>query len=435
MRKLYISAAALLAAVSLNAASLHIIEGDIDVGGYMPECISPSGKYVAGSTQPMAMFMAEWAIDDIFLVTVNDGSSFENFGAELRSVNDSGIAVGFDDNGAVMVDLTTREYKLLQPVNYSENIYDAIADAVTQDGEIVSGAVVDSHWAPTACYWENGERNTLPTPSESELGFKAEGSRALLMDSRGDVIVGYMVDRFNTHPMIIWKRGADGSYTCDPVCTKWFGDDKEFVWFEPKALSPDGKKVAMQLMYATESIDDPLFEKIFIGIYDIESEELTVVKPNGENGIEFGQTLNMFNHAISNNGFMVGWVLTDYGDRLAFIMDPKDLQPKLLSEVFPEIEKLLEYDSIGEHALSGISADGRYICGMGVKISGGIVAYEGYVLDTENPDAGVSMVKGDANGNDFVYNLNGLKIANGLEHLNGLDKGIFIHKGKKYRLK
>ena len=436
MKKTTLIISALLLYMASPAATLHILDG-IEIGGYMPECISPDGTYIGGSTQPMAMFVGEWQNNDIFLVTTSEGSAFENYGAEIISVNNSGIGVGFDDNGAVMVDLKTRSYSIIERTNPGKDIYDAIADAITEDGATIAGMVEGANLEPSPVYWENGKLNYLPVPSDEELGFKTAGSRARFMSQDGSVIVGTMVDRFSTRPMVIWNRQADGSYLCNPVCAKYFGDDNEFVWFEPKGLSPDGSKVAMQLMYATEGPEAPLFEKMFLGIYDVTTDNLTVIKPDGENGIEFGQTLNMFSHCISNNGTVVGWIVTDMADRLAFIKPAGESQPKLLSEVYPEVDKLLEYDEIGEHALSGISADGRYICGMGVNADYEIAIYEGYVLDTGAADAGIeNIVQQPEDGTYRVYNLQGVKVmeTKDLSLLNSLPQGIYLINGKKVLL-
>ena len=395
MKNFILSLSLLFAAGPLYSQSISILEGGPNVGGYMPECISPDGTYVGGSTLATAMFISEWADNNTFLVTTLYGSSFANYGAEIRSVNNSGLGVGFDDNGAVVVDFANEQYKVIQKVNTSEGIYDAIADAVSEDGSVISGVVVGAGWFADASVWIDGELQYLPLPAFSEVGFQYEGSRAAYMSSDASVIVGFLVDGLNTRPMVVWHRQDDGSYICDPVCKNYFEPgtgDNLYRRFSPLALSPDGSKVAMMLQVNSGTSDSS--SENLLGIYNVSDGTVEPVYIDGKHGIPAGSLCEVYDHGISDDGTVVGWYYNMFEDRLAFIMYPDEMQPMPLSRAFPELEKLAEYDEIGEHALSGISADARYICGMGVveDPSFGYI-YEGYVLDTQgSPESGVGEI-------------------------------------------
>lgn len=432
MKKLYsLALIALGGIMSANAQSITTLDAGARFGGYMPQAISPNGQYVGGSTFVWAMFLSEWQTgkDYVFLQGLSP-SNYENYGAEIRAINDQGIGVGYDDNGGVMVNIKDGEYNLFQPIG-KNGVGDALVNGITADGTIIVGAAANMSLYYTAAYWENGTLKYLPIPSDTELGFRTWGSRALCVSNDGSVIVGCVVPDMPTNPMVMWTRQEDGSYVCNPICIEYFNPDlsKEFVWFEPLAMNHNGTKVAMKLMYAVTDRTSPFFETMLLGVYDIATNKVRVVIPDGNHGYTLNSSFDMFLDGISDDGTCVGWGISSIGDRLAFIMYPDEMQPILLSKAFPTVTELVEFDNNGDNLVSGISADGRYICGMYWSNDRGVEV--GYVLDTQD-NAGVEGILDDAVKDKSVYNLQGVKVADSLE---GLPKGIYIVGGKKVAVK
>lgn len=411
---LFLSATALA-----DEPSLTVIEGGEAYGGYMPECISGNGTYVGGSTFMQAMFMSEWQQQDSFAVT--EGSEYANYGAEIRSVTNDGIGAGFDDTGALTFNFATKEITYLTKVN--KNLFsDAAADGISADGSVVVGYVIPKGEDPTAAYWENGELQLLTIPTYEEVGFDILGSRALLISDDAQTIVGYLVDKRATNPMIIWHRQADGTYECDAVCARYFcvpneGIDNEFIRFTPMSLSHNGKLVLMNVTYN----DIKRYGDWFLAYYDIEKDELTVSTFNEEYGISPESYLFSMLHGISDKGTSVGYFETENG-RTSFIMYADEMQPRLLVDEYPLADFSI-FEENGENAVSGISADGRYICGMGSDYSEIYKGYYfvGYVLDRgESEDSSVKAI-GEENvltGETEFYTIDGIRVSAPVKGLN-----------------
>lgn len=405
---------AMSASLMADEYSLTVIDGGARYGGFMPECVSPNGKYAGGSTFIQAMFMSEWQEQDTYVVTDN---AFADMGAEIRSITDSGLGVGFDDEGALTFDFVQKKITYLTKID-GVKIRDAVADAVNADGTLITG-YVSSNASAAAVYWEDGELKYLPVPSATEAGFVFDGSRAMLVSEDATVIVGYLIDKLATYPMVIWHRQADGSYKCDPVCNQYFGEPgttKEFLRFNPMSLSPDGRTVLMKVTYNTEE-DSNLAH---LAYYDIASGNLTVSVNSGEYGVD--PTANLFSmlHGLSNGGTSVGYYVYD-GGRSSFIMYADDMQPRRLSMEYP-LEEFDFFEENGENVVSGISADGRYISGMGTEYSYEFMSYYyvGYVFDRgeSDPDTAVGKIESDGGAVSGIYTVDGIKVERPVKGLN-----------------
>lgn len=410
MKRFLLISVGLIFCIGLNAQTITVLEDGEVFGGFMPQTISPNGMYVGGSSYAGMMFISNWADNNNMVVDESYGSIYENYGSEIRGISDNGIGVGFDDRGAVIVDIDNDSYKILMDIEPSKGVNDVLASSITADGSLIVGSVIDSNYNPVPVYWENEVLNYLPLPEGVDLGFNPEGYSAQQVTSDGSIIMGYAVDNFSTYPLVLWLRQEDGSYLCDPVFKDYFEGGKgtkEFLRFRGLSINRCGSSIIMKVQYNSE---DPEYMGVnFLALYTIADKKLEIIKVDGEHGIEPDVDFDVWFDGISDNNTVVGWYISSDGGRYPFIMYGDELQPTKLSLAFPDLEKLQVYDESQEHALSGISADGRYICGMGVDYSDyyHTYIYEGYVIDTQSDDAGVSSVNLGAQRPDAYYGIDG----------------------------
>ena len=451
MKKIFTTGLLSLLAVAAAGAvepSITLLEGGIFYGGFMPEDISPNGKYVCGSTfGAQAGFLSEWAKQDTKVFLEEDGSSYLDYGCDLPFITNAGVAIGFDDIGAIKVDFNSKSIERLNLSDLSINVAAGQPDQMTEDGSIIVGLAyyarkINSDFGGEqakhtidnqAAYWENGVCHLLPVPTEEELGYYYLGSRARCISADGSVIMGSITDRLATNPMVLWFRQPDGTYKLDPVCMKYFSDIKyndgtykEFVMFRADAMNSNGTKVALSVRRAPE-YGKPITDGHHLAIYDIPTGELTVIDINGENGIDPETWLQVYFNGISDNGTVVGSYENSVGGYSGFILYPDDMQPRNLKDVFHEIGELEDFDDIGSNSVSSISADGRYVAGMGwtIDLQYNTGYYLGYVLDTgtANSDGpvedSVEAIEAAPEGEPQYYNLQGIR-------LDAPDKGVNI---------
>ena len=316
-------------------------------------------------------------------------------------------------------------------IDFTNGVNDVLANSITSDGSIIVGSVIDSQYNPIPVYWENEVLNYLPLPDSSDFSFKPQGYSAQQVTGDGSIIMGYAVDNFSTYPLVLWYRQEDGTYICDPVFKEYFEGgygSKEFLRFKGLSINRNGTSIIMKVQYNTT--DPEFFGLNLLALYTIADKKLEVIHVDGEHGIERNVDFDVWFNGISDNNTVVGWYIPSEGGRFPFIMYGDELQPIKLSLAFPHLEKLQVYDDTEEHALSGISADGRYICGMGVDYSGyyGTYIYKGYVIDTQSDDAGISSVNMEVQGPDMYYGIDG-------QRRNGLTKGLNIIRSHDGRAK
>ena len=439
MRKIYaLGAGAILWTAALaGEPSVTTLDDQMYYGGFFPECISANGQYVSGSTFAMAGFVSEWQKQNTKVYLEEDGSFFENYGCDLPFVTSKGVALGFDDRGAMKIDFPNGKITRLQLSNPSIGLAGLLPAQMTEDESIIVGLgyytekkysdfgsehTIDNQ----AAYWENGECKFLPVPTEEELGYYILGSRAWCISADGSVIMGCLTDRLATNPMVLWFRQPDGSYKLDAVCMRYFSDTKyndgsykEFVNFRGEAMSNDGSKIAMSVRKAPAYGSNPT-GPFQMARYDTHTGEIELIEVNGENGIYPDDAFEFFWTGISNDGTMVGWLNNGV---TSFILYPDDSQPRLLADVFNTLGELADFDDIGTNKVSSISPDGRYICGVGWTENAYMGWYDGYILDTGKETGGESAVKAiempQADGKPVYYNISGQRVENP-------ENGIFI---------
>lgn len=433
MKKFFtLSVLGAFACANITAQTLTTITTDEDVmffGGHQPLSISPNGRFLAGSTAAWMMFTYDMQTKNTTVFTEEDGSAFGNGGAELRDVTNDGVAVGFDDNGGVMID-ADGTYKVVEPFSDDANI--VVFDRVTEDGSIIVGSVSDASWIQKACYWENGVKNFLPVPTSEEMGFSVNATTAKFVSADGKIIVGWIVDDFGTEPMIIWERQDDGTYVLNPVCKDLFEPKNDYMmddnwnfagWdrgtnpylrFNPAGISADGKTIALHIMENVNA-DNPSFPPVKIGLYDVATGEVTaVIDADGNHGLEEG--CGFVIGAVSNDGTVVGYTGDGFFEpRRAFIMYGDEKLPKLFSEEFGDLdgmESYLEFADMGGSLIaSSISADGRYITGFGEFIDWEtyMMGIKGFVIDTQSTTTSIGSVDAQTDGEAEYYTIDGRK--------------------------
>ena len=254
-----------------------------------------------------------------------------------------------------------------------------------------------------------GEKTDLPVPTDEELGFETNGSVAYYTNSDGSVIAGYVVDNYSTNPLLIWRLQDDGSYVCDPVCTRYFSPDgdmegRPYVMFAAQGLSRNGRYVSLNVMDASSG----LYEQR-IGRLDLETGEVETYVADGSGDIQANAEMQATQ--VSNDGTIIGWSLAGSWAmqvRSAVIWY-KGEDPKLLSNVVPDVEEIANFDSLGFNTVIDITPDGRYVVGFAMDE---MYNYKGYVLDLGTASSAINeVVKDDAEAYEVArYAINGTRL-------------------------
>lgn len=419
MKKLItLSVGLMLCAGASSAQKITMLEGGAMAGGYMPLCISANGKYVAGSTFAYPFFISEWQTQNNLIFLEAQGSVYAEWGGEIEAINNSGIGVGFDDNGSVMASLNNGgTYRVI-------NL--GLADDITEDGTIVCGLEYEPVNGDTkrvgyhAAILENGRVKALLEPTDEEVGFHVWGTRATMISQDGSTIVGFIKDDLETRPMIIWNRQADGSYVCNPVCKKYYSNtldgENPYQRFKPMSINPDASLV---VMFLTELDHVGNFHNL-LGLYDVKNDQLTPIEIDGLHGIPNGTSFDLRSHSVTTDGTFVGTFIDALGSQLSFIKFADQEQPVELSLAFEDVEEFVYFNDRGINMIAGISGDGRYMVGFSTEDYGNSIIYAGYVFD-RGDDAGVEGVTVEKEGVDEYYTIDGLRV-------NNPDKGLFIVK-------
>lgn len=429
--------------VMADEPSVTILDDGIYYGGYIPEAISANGIYLSGSTYIYAGFVSEWQKQATTVLLDDSGSSYLDYGCDLPFISNSGVALGFDDMGSFKYNTLTKELERLTLADRSAGIREGLPAQMTEDGSIIVGLAylrepvesdfIGDHKIDTqAAYWENGKAHLLPVPSEEELGYYILGSRARCISSDGSVIMGELIDRLYTNPMVLWIRQDDGSYKLDAVCMKYFSDIKyndgsykKYVQFRGDAMNSCGTLIAMTVREAPEYGKEAVAPRR-LALYDIATEKITEALINPEEGIEDDTYLEVYYNGISDNGTITGYYENSTGGISGFIMYPDDMLTRNIMNVFETLGELADFEDTGVNKISSISADARYIAGVSwaVNKTYDVGYYLGYVLDTgeshpvdpkpenpENPDSAVESIMTDnPAGNPEYLTPSGLRL-------------------------
>lgn len=421
--KLLLVATMFLPALTANAAGFRFLsfgvgEPGVDEPGMMGMGISPDGRYVCGALQlGVGYFMGDLENNRFFYEI-----SVDPEGADLRHVNNEGMAIGFDGPG-VMVNIDGGRHELQVPDNTYRYV---LGEALTNDGSIMVGSLVGSTFISIAAYCkEVGQWTPLPAIDDELLGvYKNKGTSAKYISGDGRVIGGYIGSGLG--PATLWIMNDNGEYEADPFFTRYAKVTKEdpntYAGFYIKGVSNNGKYVLIQGMSNAQP------DRAVPMVYNTETKEMTVYdepQTNFDDG-DFGITPT----AISDDGMFVGVVGQISINLGGFIMYPGETQAQMLCDAYPAAKKqFTNLDVYGYHVPMGLTADGRYLIGYGYYCEDPYNQelepyFATYILDTTD-HSGVSSVTADGE-EDVIYNLQGMRVSG-----DNLPKGIYIINGKK----
>lgn len=361
MKKIFTLLLGMALTSSLSAQSIKMLSFGMGVPGIdepqmMALGISPNGKYVSG-----ALFEGGYFIYDL----ENGVSKFEMSddpeGAELRHVDNFGLAIGFNGPG---ITYSIEGVETVLPTPSDEYKY-ILGESLSDDGGVMVGSLVAKGYVTHAAYSKDGgDWTLLPLPDDSVLGeYAGTASSAKYVSGDGKVIVGY-VGIFG--PGVIWVANDKGEYEVDPLYAKYMAggeaasEEEPLLGFSPMGISDNGKFVLFQgvVMRDEQVVSVPV-------VYEVESKSITVYsEPQEIDSIGMG----LLSTAIADDGTMIGIIgsMPMMASAGSFIWKAGEAQATSLCAAFPVYEETFGMaDSIGYCVPVGISADGQYILGYG----------------------------------------------------------------------
>ncbi|MCD8290432.1 MAG: hypothetical protein LUC91_02905 [Prevotella sp.] len=414
----------LLLTIIIAAAGLSCMAQDYGFTLYTSEeyyglrglAMSTNGRYIAG-------VLGVSGSSGTFIIDTQTGDiQICKSGGEFRGVSDTGVAIGYGAGGAITCDMEGNLTVLSG----------GIGNAITPDGTIAVGNVPRSYsdggsnWYTHACYWKDGETVLLPEPTAVELGFGTSGTSAIAVSADGSLIVGYIIDRWATYPLIVWKLNEDGSYTCDPISKGYYEEDQwadnnPYYTISPTGVSGNGKYIALTL----QSSNNDHIERI--GRYNMETGELE----------EAENETNFLPSGISNDGSIIaalGGVAST--NKQGYIWKLDNSEAVTIRSQYPYAKGFSTYDVYGDHQPMAISPDGRFLMGFVgfYDEEEAVYKYGTYLFDAQAyADAlGIVSVEKEENSKEEIYGIDGTR-HNGIQH--GIN--IVRKKGKtvKYLMK
>lgn len=407
-----------------------------ETGGTQVLGISRNGRFIYGGTYVAGGFVYDVKLDTMYMAAAAGVSDDGWTAGTLRSTN-----------------LLTGENRYLEGVSGYGFI---MSTSISGDGAIITGCGGPNWTELEPLYWENGKVHILPYPTTAQVGdFKVNGCRAQGVSADGSIIYGYFIANPNTYPLIVWERQEDGTYEYIDTWSElyeplhqWVYDydsktydfvrgDKPYCWFEPMAMSADGKLIVMRTQINTEDPAPPTQ----VGYYHTDTRTFELA-PFSEDNIIFKEG-NCIINQVSNDGTAAGITqMLNLSDAIPFLM-PYMGEPQFLNDIFPQFDRLDYYQDNKDYKgglpylCTSISADGRFIAGYSTDVityyrgfdSTEDFGFWGYVIDTDpsagcpenNEGSGVESIaaeEGDE-GPEEYYTLQGLRVQNP-------DHGIYI---------
>lgn len=344
--------------------------------------------------------------------------------SDFRGVTNDGVAYGIlsPDGSEDFMDVHSFRFGqdgIAQPVEQDGAVMSQVF-AVTPDGSVAVGCLLDEMWLPTPCVWKDGERQMLPLPSSQDCGFGHDGACAQYVSADGKVIAGYLQDWYSSRPAIIWRQQADGTYVADVVSKEYFGEGKSYNRFMAQGISGNGKWLCIDCKKISEEAG---LGGGFMARMNLETGELT----EAEYPDFISQDDNNFwPTSIADDGTCIGVLEQFDGYRQGLIWKGDATVPQLLSEMLPELEILQDYDFFMNNPVA-ISADGKYIAGYGCPITfypdGPDYDFQSYLISIDGA-TGIANIKTHQLNNNRIYNISGQRVSHDF-------RGIIIRDGKK----
>lgn len=316
---------------------------------------SANGKWVAG-TNFNEFAACVWDVENNKIITYA-----EAVGGTLHSVNNDGVAVGEIDGKAFMIKNGAVVNLYFNQGNEIETEWGPMFDgdngssayALSEDGSVVVGFYFDSNYTTNACIWTAPEtRIDLPLPTEEEVGFFVNGAEARYVSADGSVIGGWLIDDMATQPFVIWIKGADGKYTCKPVCNAFFDlegkNNMPYMAFQACCLSADGNWAGLLVAppYDFENWESPVYQtaRLNLATGDIEIMDGDAIEP----------------FSISNDGTVVGCPADFMAERKSFVWHAGEKASVDLTSLISSAS----FNSLINVAAGYIAPDNSYVAGF-----------------------------------------------------------------------
>lgn len=384
------------------------------------ECLgmSANNRYICGLN--VATFRSFVWDTETDAVVEHDG---DHANSDFRGVTNEGVAYGIlsPDGSEDFMDVHSfcfGQDGVAQPVEGDQEVMSQVF-AVTPDGSVAVGCLLDGMWSPTPCIWKDGVRQMLPVPNAEDCGFPHDGACAQFVSADGKIIAGYLQDWYSSRPAIVWRQQADGTYIADVVAKEYFGEGKNYNRFMAQGVSNNGKWLCIDCKKITEEAG---LGGDFMARINLETGEMTEAAT--PDFISYDEC-NFWPNAIADDGTCIGVLEQADAFRQGLIWKGDAAAPQLLSEMLPELEILQEYDYFINNPVA-ISADGKNIAGYGCPITfyddGPDYDYQSYLISLDG-STGIAEVKTHKLSNK-IYNISGQRVKADA-------KGIIIRDGRK----
>lgn len=403
MRKILLTAAFVAACMATSAQKISYIpwtENALMQG----TVISDNGKYVGGSDTEGRAFIYNTETGEIKYFQSpslgTDGLEYQP-DADIRSLTDDGVGVGYIEENAATFDFATGEYKKIldEP---------SIANKITTDGKIFG--LTYNTYLQTPIMIADGKKTELAQATDAWLGYECSGMGVTGGSADGSVLIGLAQDNFATYPMMLWSLNKDNTtYSVVPASKKYIDESFEldgpqnFDYFEGAAISSNGKYAVINLH------DKNDFENgISVARYNVETDTYELITCP-----ELSADMYYYGNSIADDGTIVGYIedQNSYA-RYGMICKGNETTAKRLAEEYPTITDLVTLDNNEANSPCMITPDGRYIAGFAyVDMDESTLCWGTYFIDTQSETDGVDNATAESKANKVVasYGIDGKK--------------------------
>lgn len=248
MKKIFTLTLALLGLMSLKAASAFTVT----TPEYMPLTVKMSAnhKYIVGTDEanktPMVWNTQTGEVEDLIYL---DGELLSM--GTLNDITNTGLAVGKLTN-----DDTNRSRAITTDVSKDINDFVFLAGTEEEDGSealaisenlnIIVGYYNMTNTTSQACIWLGETRKDLPNPTEEQLGFHGENTKACWISADASIIAGTVLNESGYPVPVIWHTtGQKGNYEVSACPSKDFIE--QYAGFQPTAFSPNYEWMLLQV--------------------------------------------------------------------------------------------------------------------------------------------------------------------------------------------
>lgn len=410
MRKQMI--AALLLACGVASAQKLTYIPYTDNGFMMGTAISDNGQFIGGNDTGGQAFIYDTATGKLKYFAspkIGDETAGGEVGAQILSITNDGVGVGYLESGATRFDFASGKYTKLRDDNSTITYTNA-------DGSFMCGYCFNDSYLTTPHWWKDGGIKQLPQPNASQLDFEFSGASVVSASADGQVIVGYLVDDMSTCPLVVWQRNqGDSTYSVHPICKNMVDasfdlDGRQpYAMFSGAAISSNGKWIAINM--AVKDPDWSLDAGQVMARYDAETDTLQILDCPGASS-----SLYYYANSITDDGTIVGYSEDGRSmSRTGVICLAGETEVKTMAETFPGLTEIAAMDANNANTPCAITPDGRFITGFGyVDLSETALCFGTYVIDTKAGTTAINSTPAEGVNDSFSgkWTTDGKKIHN-----------------------